>query len=474
MLRVAVEGIQQPDGGVVDFFGERMGELARRAAIGVFFAFRAEGVDAGPRRVPGHRERTAEVLRKLFQPTGIGRLQHQVQPFRGLVEPVGDLLVDDPSAAPGRELDRARREFAGGRRGHPVHQVVCLVHQDDVVVGQHRPVVQRVDGQQGVVRHDDVGTPGLGPGALGEAVDPGRAAVHAEALLGGDRQLPPGLVGYARHELVAVAGFGLGGPFLDPLDLPFQRRRREGVEQGVVVGFRGRVAVHAVQAQVVAAALEDREGRPSPERFGQCRGEPGQVPVDELALQRDGRGRDDHGGAFRDGVPDRRDQVRQRLPGAGPGLHGQMLAGADGVLDRFGHPGLPVAWHAADRFDRDPQQGRQVRDVVLGLAHHRKFRRVPLRPAAPGEVGGDFRWQFVVFVGLERNRVRPSRDRGGHGEKLPRTPVHRRRTPSFRDAPAGQASSAVPRALAPASSGAGDLLDDGRPDQVDARRIQLR
>ena len=82
------------------------------------------------------------------------------------------------------------------------------------------------------------------------------------------------------------------GPLVQALDRAAHRGDRERVEQLV-----GRVvvvaAVQLVQAQVVAAALEDRERRcPAEQRLERLR-QARQIAVDELALQGDG-GRRDH------------------------------------------------------------------------------------------------------------------------------------------------------------------------------------
>ena len=68
------------------------------------------------------------------------------------------------------DLDRAGGQLGGGDGGDPVDQLVRLVDDDDVVLGQHAELLQRVDGQQRVVGDDDVGLAGLGARPLGEAV----------------------------------------------------------------------------------------------------------------------------------------------------------------------------------------------------------------------------------------------------------------------------------------------------------------
>ena len=101
-------------------------------------------------------------------------------------------------------------------------------------------------------------------GALGEALLADGALGRAEALARGDRHLPPRAVGHAGDELVAVAGLGVVGPLVDPLDRAAHRGDLERVEElvlGVLVA-----AVQLVEAQVVAAALEDGERGRAPEQ----------------------------------------------------------------------------------------------------------------------------------------------------------------------------------------------------------------
>ena len=106
-----------------------------------------------------------------------------------------------------------------------------------------------------------------------------------------------------------------------------------------------------MQAQVVPAAFEDRERRLPAERLLQRFRELREVSVDELALERDRRGGDHDGGFLFDGVPDRGDEVRERLAGARAGLDGEVLAGADRLAHGLGHLDLALALGATDRLD---------------------------------------------------------------------------------------------------------------------------
>ena len=94
-------------------------------------------------------------------------------------------LVDLAAGPAGGRLHGRGRQLGGRHRGHPVDQVVRLVDDHDVVLGQHEAVLQRVDREQGVVGDHDVGLarPPPGParrstarrtGSAGRRCTPGR------------------------------------------------------------------------------------------------------------------------------------------------------------------------------------------------------------------------------------------------------------------------------------------------------------
>ena len=172
------------------------------------------------------------------------------------------------------------------------------------------------------------------------------------------------------HQLVAVARGGGRGPLVQPLDVRAELARRslaaERVEQRVLLVLRP--VAQLVQAQVVVAPLEDGEPRRAPERLAQRLGEPGQVALDELALQRDG-GRGDHDGpALVRGEPQRGHQVGERLARPGACLHGEVRPVGHRVPDRLRHDGLPGALRPADRGDGGSEQRLYRGESVHGEA----------------------------------------------------------------------------------------------------------
>ena len=231
-----------------------------------------------------------------------------------------------------------------------------LVDDHDIVLGKNRDTGDRVDREQGVVGDDDIDLRGLGARDLGEAVLAHRAARLAEAFAGRDAQLAPGLVGDAGGEVVAIAGLGGGRPLGHPLHLAADARQGERVEQSCVRRLLREPGVDLVQAQIVSAPLEDRETGTPAEGTGQGVGEPGQVALDELPLQRDRRGRDHHCASGLHRVPDARHEIGQRFAGARPGLHGEMLTGVDAVRDGRGHRQLVSPFLPTQRVHRGSQQ----------------------------------------------------------------------------------------------------------------------
>ena len=88
----------------------------------------------------------------------------------GLAERVGRLVLDPALGAPRRPLDVVDGELVGRGLGDAGGELVGLVDDHGVVVGDHRHPLDRVDREQRVVGDDQVGALRLLPGALGEAL----------------------------------------------------------------------------------------------------------------------------------------------------------------------------------------------------------------------------------------------------------------------------------------------------------------
>ncbi len=183
-------------------------------------------------------------------------------------------------------------------------------------------------------------------------------ALAAHALVGRDRHLPPGPLGDAGDELVAVAGVGGGRPLAQSDDLLAESADR-GVdlthrEQAVLVV--GEAALELVEAHVVATALDEGVRGTAPEDRSEGVGDARHVAVDDLCLQGERRGRDDGRLARLEGVGDRRHEVGERLAGAGAGLDEQVLPVVDRVRDGLGHLDLARPLRATDSRHRGVEE----------------------------------------------------------------------------------------------------------------------
>src|SRR4029079_12968247 len=133
-------------------------------------------------------------------------------------------------------------------------ELVGLVDDHDVVVGDHRNALDRVDGQQRVVGDDEVGPLRLLAGQLGEALLTEWALGGTEALAVVDRDLAPLAVGVPRRVVALAAAAAVGlllgpGPQLEHLG--GHRALRHLDQRALVVGDAG---PDAVQAGVVWAS----------------------------------------------------------------------------------------------------------------------------------------------------------------------------------------------------------------------------
>ena len=197
---------------------------------------------------------------------------------------------------------------------------------------------------------------GLLARALHEALLAERTPRGAQAVAVADADLAPLAVGVARGVVTLAAPLGTGlllGPRAQLEDLLAERRPGYVYQRALVV-VRDALA-DAVQAGVVAAALQHGVRRvdalEGTDRLDQAR----EVALDQLVLEREGRG-GDHDPFV---VEERRDQVGQRLAGAGAGLDQQMPPAGQRGGDGLGHRDLARSLVTAERLDRS---GEHVAD----------------------------------------------------------------------------------------------------------------
>jgi len=219
-------------------------------------------------------------------------------------------------------------------RGHVLEAVGLVRHQDVVGRQDGRPLdlEGHVRDEEGVVDDDEVGRGGGGArepeGAhLAEPADRARAV----PLLGAHGR--PHRVRRARLEVLEGEECSHGGG-------------RAGMQGDLAQGFPLPVHLEEVglqrlderepaEAEVVAPALEEREGARLLEQGGQK----GDVLADELLLEGDGAG-GDHGALEGALAEEERGEVGERLAHPRARLHHQAAARGEGALHGRGHGGL--------------------------------------------------------------------------------------------------------------------------------------
>ncbi len=292
---------------------------------------------------------------------GTALVERVPQRVAGVGEVVGLGALDVPLRPARGPLDLGHGQLVGGGLGDPGGQLVGLVDHHDVVLRDHRHALDGVDGEQRVVGDDQLGLGGLLLGALGEALVRERAALGAEAVAVVDRDLPPHLVGVLGRRVPVAGSLGLRlllGPRPQRQHLAAHGAARHLDEGTLVVGH---ALADPVQAGVVGAALEDGVLRLAVQHVVGGLEQRRDVALDELVLQGQGRGGDDHAPVVEQG----RDEVGQRLAGAGAGLDQQVLPARHRPGDGLGHLDLPGPLLAAERLDRALSTSR-TRDVAAG------------------------------------------------------------------------------------------------------------
>ena len=231
---IVTERTQDPLGGLRDVSQRGECRPGSGQSFGIIGDFLAEGAHLRRTRGSGGAQRDQRRRQRLgqhVQAPGAHLRQHPAEPVGRFPQLVQGVAVGQLGGPAGRGLGAGNGQLVGGGRGDPADQVVRLVDDDHVVLGQHDEILKRVDREQGVVGDHDVHKTGLLTGLLGEAFRAVRAAGRANALPGADRDLPPRPVLHPGHQFVPVAGLGGRGPLVQPLHLPAHRGHGGGVEQ---------------------------------------------------------------------------------------------------------------------------------------------------------------------------------------------------------------------------------------------------
>ena len=169
-------------------------------------------------------------------------------------------------------------------------------------------------------------------------------AFRSDALRFGDGDLPPRPLGNPGDEVVAVSRVGRHRPFAQAHHFLADGARAElaggARKQRVLLRISAR---GFTQAHIVAPAFDKRHlGRP-PVHFANGVGHSRRVEGDDLPLQRERGGGDDHAAVGFDGPFHRGGKVSDRLSGSRARLHEQMPAVVQSLGDRGRHFLLPFA-----------------------------------------------------------------------------------------------------------------------------------
>ncbi len=372
---VPIGGVGHPVGDLADLVHHAAGLLPGRVGLVPVLG------DRRPARtglVPDPCQRVTELDAQCVDPPRPYPLHGRPQHIGRILEVPRLLAVHERAGPPGRPLHRGRGQLVGGRLGHPSSELVRLVDYHHVVLGDHRYAIDRVDGQQCVVGHHDRGLHRPVPGPLGEALTRERTAQRPEALPGRHRHLAPGPVRVPRRA-VSIPRSTDSGLLLGPLpELDHLRAQGAGgyVDQGALV--IGHTLPNPVQAGVVAPALEHRVGGSAAQCVLGAGQQGGEVALDQLMLQGQGRGGDHHPVV----VQQRGNQVGQRLAGARTRLHEQVLTGLQRPLHRQRHLLLAGPMLTAQRVDR---RGQHILDLRRSLV---SGRRCPAGTSARGVCRG--------------------------------------------------------------------------------------
>ena len=279
--------------------------------------------------------------------------------------------------------ESSRRHLDPEARRHDLLELVRLVEDDDVVLGQHHSAAGQVGAVEVRVHDHDVGGRRTVAGGLGEAASSRGAVEGAGALPGADAYHVPGPVGGLEAEVGPVpAGRrlrpGHQAAHLVDQALGWRRggvgslrvRTRTRTRLGFVRPPRSRVTQlgldparadlgHPLAAEVVAPPLQDGEVQ----RDGQTQSrlDEREVLLGQLVLQRLGGGGHDDLPAAEGGG----DEIGQRLARPRAGLDDEMRPGDQRLGHGTAHLLLLGAVLPAGHLRRDLVQA--VDGVVAGL-----------------------------------------------------------------------------------------------------------
>ena len=216
-------------------------------------------------------------------------------------------------------------DFLAEKQGRRIRQLVRFV-EDHGIAGRQQfgqPFIAQHDvGEKQMMIHDDhVGSQRFLACVHHEALVE-VCALAAKAIFTGRRDVAPNRSGLGHVGEFALVSGGRGtSKGLDALQISYVRARRKHAARGG--------ALEVVMADVVAAALEQRDGDRHFQRFAHER----EIALKKLILQRLRAGGNDHLAARQQ----RRNEVGEGLAGARARFGDQLTLRVDGVRDCLRH-----------------------------------------------------------------------------------------------------------------------------------------
>ena len=257
------------------------------------------------------------------------------------------------------DLGDAEAERVGGGG----FQVMGLVDDQVIVFGQHAVAGGDIRKQQGVVDDQQVGALRGLAGAVKGAGAAGALHAHfrlAAFIFGGDAHPDVAFGRTVQVDLIAVAAESLNCSQTSTL--------ASTRISSTLSGPRWRRTLQAARAEVIAAPFEHGRAQIDAERVAQV----GDIFLDQLVLQVDRIGRNDHARIVLHGQERRRDEVGKGFARACAGLDQQVLPDGERRADRAQHLHLLLAvfvtaqskWRTVRRI----RAGRPPRPSSSGMA----------------------------------------------------------------------------------------------------------
>ena len=255
-----------------------------------------------------------------------GKISGQ-QGMREQVEQASDETAVDAANLAQHALEIHLGEPEGKGVGGGGFKVMRFIHDEVLVFGQHAVAGDHIRQQEGVVDDQDVRGLGCHAHLVEGAGAAGAADAHlgfAAFIFGGEARPDFAFAGTVEVDLAAVTAAALIEP---DQHLGQHAQFIRVVGAGLAQGFE------AARAEVIAASFDDHGAHLGFEGVGEV----GDILLDQLVLQGDGVGGDDHAHGVLERPLHGGDEVGKGFARAGAGFHHQVLAFGEGMADRAQH-----------------------------------------------------------------------------------------------------------------------------------------